>query len=117
MTEQIEKLIYELSIWRASPELKVRCACCAAPACWLEVPPRVPAAAARTPSCACCAAPPSRPPPFILHAPPSCTYPPAPPPFPCVPPPHTHLQERAKQVQARHAAGAEGEFLETKKNT
>ena len=26
-------------------------------------------------------------------------------------------QERAKQVQAKHAAGAEGEFLETKKNT
>jgi phosphoenolpyruvate carboxylase len=47
MTEQVEKLMYELSMWRASPELKAR----------------------------------------------------------------------ALAVEARHAAGADGEFLETKKNT
>ncbi len=27
------------------------------------------------------------------------------------------MQARAQQVQSKHAAGAEGEFLETKKNT
>ena len=38
-------------------------------------------------------------------------------PSPCVAVPRPRLQERARQVQAKHAAGAEGEFLETKKNT
>lgn len=35
----------------------------------------------------------------------------------CLPMPTIPLQARAQAVEARHAAGADGEFLETKKNT
>jgi hypothetical protein len=87
MTEQVEKLMYELSMWRATPELKARRSKSnglgGTPACSARCLPDIHQTAPRPHSQLSCAA---------------------------------ILQARAQQVQARHNGG-EGEFLETKKNT
>lgn len=103
MIEQVEKLMYELSMWRASPELKVRtragCGACGGvgvAGCGAPLLVRGRAVGGGSSSCHACLCS-------------SC---------------HAGLclrrrlpQARAQAVEARHAAGADGEFLETKKNT